>query len=83
MHMSSQRYINAASENIYICILIYNTFRSAAFYNDPPVIRHAVAQEHGPQKVKMNVSVIMARHHQPSLSCPGSPTRSVCHSVTR
>ena len=51
MHMSSQRYINAASEYIYICILIYNTFCSATFYNDPPMITHAVAQELGPQEV--------------------------------
>ena len=52
MHMSSQRYINAASEYKYICILIYNTFCSATFYNDPPMITHAVAQELGPQEVK-------------------------------
>ena len=51
MHMSSQRYINAASEYKYIRILIYNTFCSATFYNDPPMITHAVAQELGPQKV--------------------------------
>ena len=51
MHMSSQRYINAASEYKYICILIYNTFCSATFYNDPPMITHAVAQELGPQEV--------------------------------
>ena len=51
MHMSSQRYINAASEYKYICILIYNTFCSATFYNDPPTITHAVAQELGPQEV--------------------------------
>ena len=49
MHMSSQWYINAASEKIYICILIYTAFGSAAFYNDPSVITHAVAQELGPQ----------------------------------
>ena len=49
--MSSQRYINAASEYKYICILIYNTFCSATFYNDPPMITHAVAQELGPQEV--------------------------------
>ena len=52
MHMSSQRYINAASEYKYICIPIYNTFCSATFYNDPPMITHAVAQELGPQEVK-------------------------------
>ena len=52
MHMSSQRYINAASEYKYICILIYNTFCSATFNNDPPMITHAVAQELGPQEVK-------------------------------
>ena len=52
MHMSSQRYINAASHYIYICILIYNTFCSATFYNDPPMITHAVAKELGPQAVK-------------------------------
>ena len=52
MHMSSQRYINAASEYKYICILIYNKFCSATFYNDPPMITHAVAQELGPQEVK-------------------------------
>ena len=51
MHMSSQRYINAASEYRYISILIYNTFCSATFYNDPPMITHAVAQELGPQEV--------------------------------
>ena len=51
MHMSSQRYINAASEYTYICILIYNTFCSATFYNDPPMITHATAQELGPQEV--------------------------------
>ena len=50
--MSSQRYINAASEYKYMCILIYNTFCSATFYNDPPMITHAVAQELGPQEVK-------------------------------
>ena len=55
MHMSSQRYINAASEYKYICILIYNTFCSATFYNDPPMITHAVAQELGPQEVKGNI----------------------------
>ena len=49
--MSSQRYINAASEYKYICILIYNAFCSATFYNDPPMITHAVAQELGPQGV--------------------------------
>ena len=49
--MSSQRYINAASEYKYISILIYNTFCSATFYNDPPMITHAVAQELGPQEV--------------------------------
>ena len=53
MHMSSQRYINAASEYKYICILIYNTFCSATFYNDPPMITHAVAQELGPQEVNI------------------------------
>ena len=53
MHMSSQRYINAASEYKYICILIYNIFCSATFYNDPPMITHAVAQELGPQEVKV------------------------------
>ena len=52
MHMSSQRYINAASEYKYICILIYNTFCSATFYNDLTMITHAVAQELGPQEVK-------------------------------
>ena len=52
MHMSSQRYTNVASEYKYICILIYNTFCSATFYNDPPMITHAVAQELGPQEVK-------------------------------
>ena len=51
MHMSSQRYINAASEYNYICILINNTFCSATFYNDPPMITHVVAQELGPQEV--------------------------------
>ena len=51
--MSSQRYINAASEYTYISILIYNTFCSATFYNDPPMITHAVAQELGPQEVKL------------------------------
>ena len=55
MHMSSQRYINAASEYKYICILIYKTFCSATFYNDPPMITHAVAQELGPQEVKYPV----------------------------
>ena len=49
--MSSQMYINAASEYKYICILIYNTFCSATFYNDHPMITHAVAQELGPQEV--------------------------------
>ena len=49
MHMASQMYINAASEYKYICtILIYNTFCSATFYNVPPMITHAVAQELGP-----------------------------------
>ena len=52
MHMSSQRYINAASEYKYICILIYDKFCSATFYDDPPMITHAVAQELGPQEVK-------------------------------
>ena len=51
MYMSSQRYINAASEYKYICILIHNTFCSATFYNDHPMITHAVAQELGPQEV--------------------------------
>ena len=51
MDMSSQRYINAASEYKYICILIYNTFCSATFYNDPPMITHAVSEELGPQEV--------------------------------
>ena len=54
MHMSSQGYINAASEYKYICILIYNTFCSATFYNDPPMITHAVDQGLGPQEVKHN-----------------------------
>ena len=58
MHMSSQRYINAASEYKYICILIYNTFCSATFYNDPPMITHAVAQELGPQEVKQQFGQI-------------------------
>ena len=57
MHMLSQRYINAASEYKYICILIYNTFCSATFYNDPPMITHAVAQEHGPQEVKAQLTL--------------------------
>ena len=52
MHMSSQRYINSTSEYKYICIVIYNTFCSATFYNDPPMITRAVAQELGPQEVK-------------------------------
>ena len=56
MHMSSQRYINAASEYKYMCILIYNTFCSATFYNDPPMITHAVAQELGPQGETTDVS---------------------------
>ena len=56
MHMSSQRYINSASEYKYICILIYNTFCSATFYNDPPMITHAVAQELGPQEVNSSAS---------------------------
>ena len=51
MYISSQRYINAASEYKYMCILIYNTFCSATFYNDPPMITNAVAQELGPQEV--------------------------------
>ena len=38
--------------HIYICILIYNTFCSATYYNDPPMIMYAVAQKLDPQKVK-------------------------------
>ena len=46
-------YINAASGCVCLCVcvcvgvgvLIYNSFRSATFYNDPPLITHAVAQE--------------------------------------
>ena len=58
MHMSSQRYINAASEYIlYICILIYNTFCSATFYNHPPMITHAVAHELSPQEVNVILTV--------------------------
>ena len=73
MHMSSQRYINVASENIYICILIYNIFCSATFYNDSPVITHAVAQEVGPQEVKLrNYSahiIILALVRHSKLKC--------------
>ena len=64
MHMSSQRYINAASEYKYICILVYNTFCSATFYNDPPMITHAVAQELGPQEVKVIISTASSDTHQ-------------------
>ena len=67
MHMSSQRYINAASEYKYICILIYNTFCSATFYNNPPMITHAVAQELGPQEVKWRMHCYLQRtnpHHE-------------------
>ena len=38
--------------NIFVYLSIYNTFCSATFYNDPPMITHAVAQELGPQEVK-------------------------------
>ena len=60
--MSSQRYINAASEYKYICILIYNTFCSATFYNDPPTITHAVAQELGPQEVNVLYCFVILLH---------------------
>ena len=67
MHMSSQRYVYVASVNIYICILIYNTFHSATFYKDPPLITHAVAKELGPQKV--NNSNVPAVSPKRSYSC--------------
>ena len=41
-------------QNIYtinMCTLICYTFRSAAFYKDPPLVIHALAQELSPQKV--------------------------------
>ena len=52
MNMSSRRYINAASEYLYMCTLICYTFRSAAFNKDPPLVIHALAQELSPQEVK-------------------------------
>ena len=53
IHISSCRYVNAASGNIYICLLSYNTFRSATFYKDTTLVIHAVAKELGPQKVNL------------------------------
>ena len=52
MNMSSRRYINAASEYLYTCTLICYTFRSAAFYKDPPLVIHALAQELSPQEIQ-------------------------------
>ena len=48
MNMSSRRYINGASEYLYMCTLICYAFRSAAFYKDPPLVIHALAQELSP-----------------------------------
>ena len=57
MNMSSRRYINAASEYLYMCTLICYIFRSAAFYKDPPLVIHALAQELSPQKVNVHFMV--------------------------
>ena len=62
MNMSSRRYINAASEYLYMCTLICYTFRSAAFYKDPPLVIHALSQELSPPKVNLLVRSI--RHSQ-------------------
>ena len=44
-----------------INIFVYNTFCSATFYNDPPMITHAVVQELGPQEVKSAIQLYMIR----------------------
>ena len=58
MNMSSRKYINAASEYLYMCTLICYTFRSAAFYKDPPLVINALAQELSPQKIKIDVGQV-------------------------
>ena len=56
MNMSSRMYISAVSEYLYMCTLICYTFHSAAFYKDPPLVIHALAQELSPQKVKARLA---------------------------